>query len=582
MPSRSLRFLLAVSALSTAFASGAFADWPPFGQAIITDGGAQVHSSIASDGADGAIVVWQNQPIDALNIIAQHVRADGSVDPAWPRNGRGLLGDVGAIEKQAGGQVQPVVVSDGAHGAIVVWEDLRDTVSDFDLYAQHVRADGTLDPAWPVNGVALTLAPGNQENPILVPDGAGGAIVAWTDQRSGAGALDVFAQHVLATGLVDPAWPSNGLAVSAGTAREEFPSIVSDGAGGAIVAWDDNRAGAVGFDVFAARVLASGVLDRAWPAGGRALCTITGDQGRPTIASDGAHGAVVAWTDGRVSGTDHIFAEHVLATGSLDALWPLNGRQISNAGVLESRPLAVSDGAGGAIVNWMAFAVHLNMFVQHIKANGALDNNWPAAGRALSNVPRLESGAEIVPDAAGGAVIAWADSGDIVAQHVLASGALDPSYPDSFRAVCNLPSEQGDLALVATSGGGAIASWTDGRNQNLDIFAMQVLLAGTVDVTPVTPPAIAFAPAAPNPARAGTGLTLRFTLSQPARTNLALYDATGRRVRRLLASDARPEGPQAITWDGRDDSGNQVRAGIYFARLEAEGRVAAVKFSTLP
>jgi hypothetical protein len=222
------------------------------------------------------------------------------------------------------------------------------------------------------------------------------------------------------------------------------------------------------------------------------------------------------------------------------------------------------------------------MFVQHIKANGALDNNWPAAGRALSNVPRLESGAEIVPDAAGGAVIAWADSGDIVAQHVLASGALDPSYPDSFRAVCNLPSEQGDLALVATSGGGAIASWTDGRNQNLDIFAMQVLLAGTVDVTPVTPPAIAFAPAAPNPARAGTGLTLRFTLSQPARTNLALYDATGRRVRRLLASDARPEGPQAITWDGRDDSGNQVRAGIYFARLEAEGRVAAVKFSTLP
>ncbi|HKA24817.1 MAG TPA: FlgD immunoglobulin-like domain containing protein [Candidatus Eisenbacteria bacterium] len=563
-----------------ALASPAAADWPPFGRAIETAGDSQVHSAIATDGSDGAIVVWQDPRFERENIFVQHVLASGDLDPTWPVDGRSLLGDPTALDKADGGQFFPVIVSDGAHGAIVAWQDLRDSLTDFDVFAQHILASGVVDPAWPANGTALTRELGNQEELRIVSDGAGGAIVSWIDARKGVGDPDVFAQHVLSTGVVDLRWPPDGLGVCLLPGRQQFQDMTSDGLGGAILAWDDNRAGALGFDVFAEHVLSSGADDPAWPANGRAVCTVTGDQGRVTITSDGAHGAIVGWSDGRVLGTDHIFAEHVLATGALDPAWPVNGTAVSNAGVLESRPLAVPDGTGGAIINWMAFTTHLDMFVQHVKANGLLDPLWPAAGKALTHTLRQQTNAEIVPDGAGGAVIAWEDSGDVAAQHVLASGLLDPAYPDTFREVCNLPSQQGDPALVATSGGGAIVSWTDTRNAvDTDIFAMQILEAGTVDAPPVTPALLAFAPLSPNPAR---GLiTLRFSLPRAARANLAIYDVEGRRVRQL-ASGVRAPGQQSVPWDGRDDNGRPVHAGVYFARLEAEGRAVTAKLATLP
>ena len=50
-------------------------------------------------------------------------------------------------------------------------------------------------------------------------------------------------------------------------------------------------------------------------------------------------------TDGRLAGTDHIFAQHVLGTGQVDPVWPVNGARLSNAAVLESRPRIAPDGA---------------------------------------------------------------------------------------------------------------------------------------------------------------------------------------------------------------------------------------------
>jgi hypothetical protein len=59
-------------------------------------------------------------------------------------------------------------------------------------------------------------------------------IVAWQDQCSG-GVYDVYAHHVLASGSLDPAWPATGLAVSTTTDHHLSPTSASDGAGGAIV-----------------------------------------------------------------------------------------------------------------------------------------------------------------------------------------------------------------------------------------------------------------------------------------------------------------------------------------------------------
>src|SRR5205823_4481965 len=138
----------------------------------------------------------------------------------------------------------------------------------------------------------------------------------------------IYAQRVLASGAVDPAWPADGRRVCAAGGGEAGPTIVTDGAGGAIVTWPDSRSGSL--DIYAQRALASGAVEPAWPAAGRALCTAAGDQANPTIVADGAGGAMVTWHAPRSahSGNNDIYAQRVLASGAVDPAWPVDGHAV--------------------------------------------------------------------------------------------------------------------------------------------------------------------------------------------------------------------------------------------------------------
>ncbi len=64
---------------------------------------------------------------------------------------------------------------------------------------------------------------------------------------------------------------------------------------------------------------------------------------------------------------------------------------------------------------------------------------------------------------------------------------------------------------------------------------------------------------------------VRFDLPHPARVQLDIYDVAGRRVRRLVAGEAYPAGRHEAVWNGRDDAGQSVAAGVYISRLQADG-----------
>ena len=91
------------------------------------------------------------------------------------------------LVRSAGDQVQPAMVSDGVGGAIVVWSDSRREETSFDIYAQRVTVRGT--PRWRANGVPVCGAAGDQFRPVGVSDGVGGAIIAWVDTRKGDGSV---------------------------------------------------------------------------------------------------------------------------------------------------------------------------------------------------------------------------------------------------------------------------------------------------------------------------------------------------------------------------------------------------------
>lgn len=94
------------------------------------------------------------------------------------------------------------------------------------------------------------------------------------------------------------------------------------------------------------------------------------------------------------------------------------------------------------------------------------------------------------------------------------------------------------------------------------------VVSGTTGVESVatsSPTTFALHAPAPNPFRSETALS--FDLVSSGLTRLQLYDVSGRRVRSLL-DDHREAGTHRVTWDGRDDLGQAVVAGLYFARLE--------------
>jgi flagellar hook assembly protein FlgD len=50
-----------------------------------------------------------------------------------------------------------------------------------------------------------------------------------------------------------------------------------------------------------------------------------------------------------------------------------------------------------------------------------------------------------------------------------------------------------------------------------------------------------------------------------------VYDTRGRRVRSLADRTFSP-GLASLVWDGRDDQGHAVGAGVYFIGVESEGQ----------
>ncbi len=136
-------------------------------------------------------------------------------------------------------------VPDGAGGVIAIWE--KTGSKDRLFLAQRVGNDGEI--LWE-KPVILGKGPfGTQMD--AAPDDAGGAFVTWTTSRMSRHSQwpakqkvifhDILIQRVDSEGEL--AWDSPAF-VAGNTGRmHSIPAIVSDGKGGAVVAWSDGRAG---------------------------------------------------------------------------------------------------------------------------------------------------------------------------------------------------------------------------------------------------------------------------------------------------------------------------------------------------
>jgi len=74
-------------------------------------------------------------------------------------------------------------------------------------------------------------------------------------------------------------------------------------------------------------------------------------------------------------------------------------------------------------------------------------------------------------------------------------------------------------------------------------------------------------PVQPNPFNPHT--TIRYELAVPAQVTLRIFDLSGRQVITLVNGIASGAGRHEVTWDGCDETGSVVAAGVYCCQLEA-------------
>jgi hypothetical protein len=439
-----------VTSLMLVFAGAAGATWsydPLENNSVCTSAGDQLSAEAVSDGAGGAIVVWEDDSSGDLSLYAQRMDAWGNA--VWPA--------CVVVCDASDDQHEARLVSDGEGGAIAVWQDRR-SGSHYDIYAQKISASGAAP--W---GTAIEVcsAVGDQDNVSVTSDGSGGVIVAWEDHRSGSGGGDVYAQRVNSSGGLE--W-SGGVVVSAdivGTRRSV--DIAPDGSGGAVLAWVDGG-------VLAARIDGSG--GEVW----RTPDYVVGGSGdHPSVLGDGFGGAIIACEDTSTPGDVNAVAQRVDALGT--TLWGSTGVTVCDTANDQERPQLVTDGSGGAIITWRDSGA--NIYVQRVSGLGAL--LWPPTGMPVSAGMPNTSAPQIVDDGAGGAVLVWhggiADHEDIYAQRVNGSGV--PVWTFNGEVVSSAYSYQRAPAAVRDGAGGVVVAWHDYRSgTDEDIYAQRIERSG--------------------------------------------------------------------------------------------------------
>jgi len=415
----------------------------------------------------GAIYVWSDTKLGERDLWAQKVDASGNL--VW--------GEPVLIDGKPDRQEDPVITRTSDDNYIVAWIDFSGDL-DGDVYAQKINGQGQL--MWPQGGKPVCTNAGVQIALNMEADNAGGAFIVWVDDRNPS--KDLFGQRLDGSG--NPVWDVNGIAIANGTGDEIQNTMLPDGQGGMIIAYTHSYVGAE--DLYAKRFNASGTM--VW-ANTLALSAVDGNQTGVRMAALSGGEFVFTWQDQRNPDPD-IYAQKINLSGQTlwgDYLVVYSDHNGLARPQLNPRITKTSD--NGVVIVWEDHRLDTqnpDLFAQKISAAGT--KLWADDGIALCTAEFAQIGPRMSPDNNGGCFVVWDDlrngnspNDDIYAQHLSSTGAA--LWDANGKAVCTALNQQTG-SLVKYAGNTIYVNWMDLRNGSAGIYYQAYNEAGTALLEP--------------------------------------------------------------------------------------------------
>lgn len=340
---------------------------------------------MVSDEAGGAFLVWLDKPYYQHEAVIRVQHVDVQGNRLWGEEGLQIASGYASVSG---------AVSDGRGGIVVAW------MSDDNISLE--RLDSAGKTIWTLEGFTSLSVTG------MVEDDSGGVILLLYDQND-----RIYTQRLSGDGVT--LWEDEGVLV--GTNDYPNASIAGDGRGGAVVVWQEKNG--TDITIRTQRVSAEGIT--LWGDNGVTITSIADGQGSyQQVISDGTGNFVVAWDARSVTPDTDVYVQKLDKDGN--PLWGEDGILVCqdqaaesySPADIQSHPQIAADGAGGVIVTWHDRRRIMNreIFAQRISAAGEI--LWAENGVWLWNIPgdylETTSGildAAITADGAGGAIAVW-------------------------------------------------------------------------------------------------------------------------------------------------------------------------------
>jgi len=535
------------------------------------DQGANLYDKAIAYSGDGrAVIVWKDSRNEATGSDIYTQRVDITGEVYWAKDGIPVCN---APESQ----YTPKIIPDGQGGVIIAWLDLRNDVSNWDIYAQRVDSSGNM--LWAENGVPVCIEEELQKNFRMISDGHGGAILAWEDERLAGTHTNLFAQRIDSIG--EPVWAENGIVVC-DTSRSAEPDLVSDGSGGALITWSDGRSpiGGTNYDIYVQHISATGSV--LWAHNGVAVTRADYGQTNPRITSDMAGGGIIVWYDFRDS--NGLYTQRVNNSGSM--VWHTDGLAIDSTSGKEVE--IMSDGSGGAFYFWSdrSFSTdsYDDLYGQHINASGSRE--WGIYGLPICDEANHQRYPRVVSDGSDGLIVTWHDyrnsdntDSDIAAQRLASTG--QKMWASEGVYISNHPASQGNPEIAGYDSAGAFVTWSDYRNYDTsgrDMYMQGIDMDGNLYDVPLSikdydedhlPAKTELFQNYPNPFNPWT--IIKYQLAINSDVDLSIYNALGQKVATLV-SVKQSAGTYQIKWNAAG-----FASGIYYYKLSTNQGLSQTK-----